>query len=141
MDRTIDQPIEPSFDRNVRRLPMCYLDVSYAVGAAPRRGPPPAAARVFRCLYPIYGFDDFIVYLSRCPAQPKPGRLVASAILTLRAALTICSSVTATPTPWRPVVWGGRGAWVFELHDSRQFKRGGRSLNQPTQHLPQPEPY
>jgi hypothetical protein len=68
--------------RLVRRVPMCYLDVRYKVGSwCSWRRP---ADRVFRCLYPIYAFDDFIVYPPRCPANPRADSSLVSATLTLR---------------------------------------------------------
>ena len=78
---------ERQASRHVRRLPMCYLDVSYSVDTrgwwqvpAPTSAPVPA----YRCLYPIYSFNDFIVYPPRCPAKPRGHRQLVSATLTLR---------------------------------------------------------
>lgn len=88
LDRCRD--VESRNEPQVRRTPLCFLDVEYSMMAwawawAWFFG----STSVYRCLYPVYSFGDYVSYppLSPCLLYPRSCSLgMESASLTLRLA-------------------------------------------------------
>ena len=113
----------------VRRAPLCFLDVRYAVLpgfllALAGRKP----SRTHRCLYPIYSFQDYICYPPKCDGlwraqEGASASSVLNAILTLRYEGEATKQLSCKVTDRIRLLEGPKGDFHRGNHPGYQLRK------------------
>lgn len=108
----------------VRRVPMCFLDIRYTV-KSPWRIFSQEAPPVHRCLYPIYSFSDYVYYPPKCPLVPlaRPHTTMTSAILTLRYVGEMTRQLSCNVTERMRLLEGPMGDFHRDNHAGYQLRK------------------
>lgn len=109
----------------VQRSPMCFLDIHYTVNA-PWRFWKRSQGPMYRCLYPIYSFSDYVYYPPRCPwAVPttRSTTAITSAILTLRYTGEMTRQLSCNVTEQVRLLEGPLGDFHRESHAGYQLRK------------------